>query len=83
MMITQKISRRETEIIELISLGFTQAEIAGKLYLSTHTINTHVKNIHRKMNARNTPQMVAHAFERKLLQVHAEPLPSPAPVYAS
>ena len=43
------ISEREVEIIKLIAEGFINKEIANKLFLSTHTVNTHRKNIMSKL----------------------------------
>jgi DNA-binding NarL/FixJ family response regulator len=43
------LSSRETEIIQLISAGMTNKEIAEKLFLSVHTVKTHRKNIIKKL----------------------------------
>lgn len=43
------LSDRETEIIQLISIGLSNKEIAEKLFLSFHTIKTHRKNIIKKL----------------------------------
>jgi len=40
-----KISRREREVLELISFGFSVKEMAFTLYLSEHTIITHKRNL--------------------------------------
>ena len=42
------LSKRETEIIELTNAGHTSKEIAGKLFISLNTVNTHKRNISRK-----------------------------------
>lgn len=45
-----QLTSRETEIIGKIAEGFTSKEIAGQLFLSEFTINTHRRNICRKLN---------------------------------
>jgi len=45
---------REREVLKLIAGQFTMAEIAAKLYLSQHTVETYRKNLLRKLNQRNT-----------------------------
>ena len=43
------LSPRETEVLRLIALGHTSAEIAAKLHLSRRTVETHRARIHRKL----------------------------------
>lgn len=47
----RKLSKTESQVMELLSSprGYSHKEVAGKLYRSTATINTHVRNISRKM----------------------------------
>jgi DNA-binding CsgD family transcriptional regulator len=52
------LTAREKEIIQLVSQGFSSKEIAGKLFISRHTVESHRKHILHKLNARNAPQMV-------------------------
>lgn len=47
------ISRREMEILSLVSESMTNEEIAQKLFLSTKTVKTHVRNIFEKTGIRN------------------------------
>ena len=47
------ISRREMEILELVSESMTNEEIAQKLFLSTKTVKTHIRNIFEKTDLRN------------------------------
>ena len=60
------ISKRECEIITLIAEGFTNAQIAEKLFLSAHTINTHRKNIMSKLGVKNTAGIVMYAIKTNL-----------------
>jgi len=62
-----KISKRETEILDLTSLGFTDKEIAQKVFISCYTVQDHKKNIRRKLNVRNTAASVRRAMELGLL----------------
>lgn len=61
------ISQREVEIIKLISEGFINKEIADKLFLSTHTVNTHRKNIMNKLGVNNASGIVLFAVKEKLI----------------
>lgn len=61
------ISPRELEIITLIAEGYTNIEIAEKLYLSTHTVNTHRKNILGKLGVNNTAAVVMYAVKTGLV----------------
>ena len=48
------LSNREIEVLTLISEGMTNVQIADKLFLSSHTVNTHCKNIMQKLRVNNT-----------------------------
>ena len=62
------LSTREREILSLISLEFTAKEIAKKLYISPHTVDTHRKNLQVKMDVKNTAGMVRRGFEMGILK---------------
>lgn len=49
---------REKEILQLVSQGFSSKEIASKLFISKHTVESHRKHILHKLSVRNAPQMV-------------------------
>lgn len=55
------LSKREIEIVGLISRGLTSIEIAETLHLSSFTVNTHRRNILRKLRLKNTAMMVQYA----------------------
>lgn len=61
------LSPRETEVLRLIALGHTSAEIAAKLHLSRRTVETHRAHIHRKLGMRTRAELVRHALRRHLL----------------
>lgn len=58
---------REIEIIRYIADGLTNQEIAGKLFLSVATVDTHRKNILAKLHLNNTASLVKYAAEHGLL----------------
>jgi DNA-binding NarL/FixJ family response regulator len=53
----------EIEIVRLITGGMTTKEIAEKKCISFHTVNTHRKNIFRKLNVSNTSELIIHAIK--------------------
>lgn len=55
------LSKREREIVSFISKGLTSQEIADAINLSVLTINTHRRNILRKLNLKNTAMVVQYA----------------------
>jgi len=63
-----KLSRREKEVLLLITQEHTTAEIAEKLFISQNTVETHRKNLLQKLNVRNTAGLVRLAVERGLLE---------------
>ena len=65
-----KISDREKEVLHLIANEYTTNEIAAHLFLSTHTVITHRKNLLWKMNVRNVAGLVRKGFENGLLEIN-------------
>jgi len=61
------LTRRETEILRLIVEGYTNSEIAEKLFLGEETIKSYRKNLLFKLGARNTAVLVKIALEQKLI----------------
>lgn len=64
---TDGLSERETEILQAVSRGLTFAEIGRRLFISPHTVATHVKNIYRKLEAHSKIEALSIARERGLL----------------
>ena len=52
----------EIEIVRLIAAGLTTKEIANQKNISFHTVNTHRKNIFRKMEVSNASELIMHAI---------------------
>lgn len=61
------LTKREKEVLKLIAEGLTNSEIAGKIFVSTLTIDTHRKNLLIKLDARNSVALVRIGIERKLI----------------
>lgn len=61
------ISRREREVLTLIADGFTNAEIAEKLFISVPTVNTHRKSLLAKFNVGNTAGLIKLAVKFNLV----------------
>ena len=61
------LSERENEIIILIAEGNTNPQIADQLFLSSHTVNTHRKNIMGKLGVKNTAGIVMYAVKTNLV----------------
>lgn len=61
------LTERECEVLRQVSLGYTSREIAGKLSLSVQTVNTHVRNIYRKLDVKSRAQAVRLAANQRLL----------------
>ena len=59
---------RELEIIILIALEHSGKEISEKLFISTNTVETHRKNIMKKLKAKNTISLVKFAIKNKLIK---------------
>ncbi|WP_343561390.1 response regulator transcription factor [Sphingobacterium sp.] len=62
------ISERELEVLKMISEGYTNAEIANKVFLSKRTVEGHRQHLMEKTNTRNTADLVRFGFQKKLLQ---------------
>lgn len=63
------LSPRETEILRLIALGHTSAEIARTLHISIRTVEAHRYRIHRKLGLKTRAELVQYALRRGLLQL--------------
>ena len=57
-----RMTKREKQVIELISDGSTNKEIAQKLHLSTYTVKSHVHNILEKLALNTRVQIAKHAY---------------------
>ena len=61
------LSAREKEVLKQIAAGYTSVEIGARLSISCQTVNTHIKNIYRKLQVRSRAQAVSFAAQLKML----------------
>ena len=59
---------RELEIIKLISLEYSGKEISDQLFISTNTVETHRKNIMKKLDVKNSISLVKYALRNNLVK---------------
>lgn len=62
------LSERETDVLRLIALGHTNAEIAEKLYISVRTVETHRAHIQQKLGVSSRAELVRSALSRGLVE---------------
>ena len=65
----QMLTPREREIIICVVKGMTNKEIAGQLYLSTHTVITHRRNISKKLQIHSPSGLTIYAIMNKLVEL--------------
>lgn len=58
---------REREILELLTEGYLQKQIAAELDISRHTVDTHLRNIYGKLHVHSRTAAVAKALQERLL----------------
>lgn len=63
------LSEREVEVLRMIALGHTNSEIAGKLYLSVRTVETHRAHIQQKLRLGTRSELVRYALEHRLVEI--------------
>jgi two-component system, NarL family, response regulator NreC len=61
------LSEREVDVLRLIALGHTNAEIAEQLFLSVRTVETHRAHIQQKLRLSSRAEMVQYALQRGLI----------------
>ena len=66
---TNVLSPREKEIITCVVKGLTNKEIAHELFLSTHTVISHRRNIARKLEIHSTAGLTIYAIVNKLVEL--------------
>lgn len=60
---------REKTIVKLVSLGHTNRQIADKLFLSTHTVMTHRKNITSKLGIKSASGLTVYAIVNNIITI--------------
>jgi DNA-binding NarL/FixJ family response regulator len=61
------ISKREFEVLELVSQGLSNQEIADKLFVSMSTVKTHVSNVLAKLDANRRTEAIARAKQLRII----------------
>ncbi len=69
LMESKTLTQREIEILKLAVVGFSNKEIADKLFISTKTVDSHKNNIMQKLKLKNTAEMVLYAVKNKIIEV--------------
>lgn len=64
------LTEREVDVLRRIALGYTNAEIAGQLYLSVRTVETHRQHIQQKLRLATRAELVRYALSRGLLDTN-------------
>ena len=73
------LTEREQEILKLLAAALTNAEIAATLYISEHTVRTHVARILAKLQLHDRAQAIVVAYETGLIRAGDPKHVSPAP----
>jgi LuxR family maltose regulon positive regulatory protein len=63
----EELSPSELRVLRYLPTNLTRPEIAAELYVSIHTVNTHIRNIYAKLGARDRSSAVRRARELRLL----------------
>jgi DNA-binding NarL/FixJ family response regulator len=64
---TVNLSPREVTIVRMISMGLTNRQIADKLFISTHTVTTHRKNISSKLGIKSVSGLTIYAIVNNII----------------
>jgi DNA-binding NarL/FixJ family response regulator len=67
--VESELTDREREVLQLVSDGATNREIAGSLYISENTVSFHMKHILAKLHLKNRAQAVAYAIRSGLVRL--------------
>ncbi len=65
----KKLTKRETEVLKLICEGYTNAQIADKLFISIRTVEGHKSNLISKTGVKNTISLVMYALRNNLVKI--------------
>lgn len=68
---TEELSEREKDVLVQVVRGLSNKEIADVLFISTHTVISHRKNIARKLNIHSTAGLTIYAIVNKLVDLNS------------
>lgn len=63
------ISQRELEILHLLCMGYNSKQIGDRLFISEFTVQTHRRNMVKKLGLKNSHQMIVWAFKERMFSV--------------
>jgi len=66
--LSEELTAREEEVLDLLVQGWTNEEIANQLVISKHTVARHRENIMRKLNLHNRSELVKYAIRKGLIE---------------
>jgi LuxR family maltose regulon positive regulatory protein len=66
-LIVERLSEREREVLEHVSVMLSTAQIAAEMYISVNTVKTHLKSIYRKLAVTHRGEAVRRARQLELL----------------
>ncbi|HLS96376.1 MAG TPA: response regulator transcription factor [Sphingobacterium sp.] len=64
-----KLNGREYEILQLLAKGYSNAEIATRIFLTLSTVKTHVSNLYSKMDVKSRTQAIAKAKQLRIIEL--------------
>ena len=67
--LNELLTEREIQILQLIAEGYTNSQIADKLFISSGTVDTHRKNLMKKLNIHNISGLVKFAIKHKIISI--------------
>ncbi|HAN18137.1 MAG: hypothetical protein A2X13_04190 [Bacteroidetes bacterium GWC2_33_15] len=65
----EQLTSREKEIIELIGKGYSNKEIADKLFISVRTVDSHKNHIMCKLKLRTTAELIIYGIKNKIIEI--------------
>jgi len=66
---SRHLTQREETIVRLVSMGLTNRQIADELFLSTHTVTTHRKNISSKLGIKSVSGLTVYAIVNNIITI--------------
>jgi DNA-binding NarL/FixJ family response regulator len=65
----EALTKRELEVLQLIAEGFSNSEIADKLFISIRTVDTHKNNLISKTGSKNIVSLLIYAIKNKIISI--------------
>ena len=63
------VTPKEKEVLQLLAEGMSSKQIATKLTISFHTVESHRKSLRQKFGARNVAEMITKAYQKMAIQI--------------